>query len=253
MSTDPRIDASKPWANHFPMQSSSRTPFNQRRPSVVLRLLFLFISTLLHPQSTYCADDEQTSKAANPPPPVTSKSIEEDPATIVDGRVIDRDGKPIAGAPVVILKENRVEEQCEHEWFAETTSGEDGSFHFAVPKRTQKKSLNSAFYSRRPIFARLSALAPGYGACVETIALKGKRTDATLRLEAELPAVGGFIFDEHHKPIVGTTVNLISFTHDNKPCEFFYPAIKTAAWPQPVKTDEQGRFVFRNIGRDIVS
>jgi RNA polymerase sigma factor (sigma-70 family) len=139
------------------------------------------------PTTTIAGQQAEKSKPEKQETKETSVAKAKPEQTIkVSGRVVDPDGKPVAGAKFAIIADE-VEERI-----AEVKSGADGKFTFAMsyPKEV-----------RNP--RQVVASAPGFG--VDWIS--EPREDAVFKLVPDLPIMGRVI-DLQGKPVRGASVAL---------------------------------------------
>lgn len=189
--------------------------------------------------------------ADTPPQPVTSPEepaspVVEEQLTSFSGKVVDENGKPIAGAKVYIWAE----------WSAgpETVTDAEGGFRLQVaPDRLTEN-------------AHLVARAEGCGPDWQALK-KGENQDAiTLHLPADDLPINGRILDLEGNPIAGAKVRVINI---QKPAEgdltpwlekqkrgstIGLPRLPIAA-PQgnASLTDEEGRIHLTGVGRERIA
>ena len=72
-----------------------------------------------------------------------------------------------------------------------------------------------------------------------------------IQLCKEQSPIGGRILDEKGKPAAGVSVHLRDINMGESNRFPNNPGVDIQAWPATVTTDEQGRFAFHNIGRDV--
>ena len=179
-----------------------------------------------------------------------SITVGNDKSTIT-GRCVDEKGEPISGAYVAAIGRNwAVPEEELAEVFAETTTDNDGNFQFKLTDVLQK------CYSMNMIIAR----AEGMGMAVESFDPQVDSEGHLLTLAKE-KLIRGRLIDKQDKPVAGVRLrydslytlvsgvgpkgveifNYSSTAHGvSLPCQFQNPP---KAWPEPIVTDQQGRFV----------
>jgi RNA polymerase sigma factor (sigma-70 family) len=185
----------------------------------------------------------QDKKGAAAPQPAAPKGGEKE-AIEVSGRVLDPDGKPVAGAR---LHQGRAQR---------TASDAQGRFRFlAAP---------AAF----PM--TVAAAADGFGLGWVEVARPQAAAGLTLQLVKDVP-IAGRIIDPQGRPVVGATVRLVCLAatpeEDLSPWlkdvgrrkanslfdgEHFKKALlgRVPGLPQTVTTDEAGRFHLAGLGRE---
>jgi protocatechuate 3,4-dioxygenase beta subunit len=184
------------------------------------------------------------AKASQVKSDAMSKNSINDSMSVVEGRVVDTAGKPIAGANVAVRAvRNTIWKKQPKEIFGQTTTDKSGNFRMSVP------AIHAAEYQTPDIVA----MADGYGVNEAILKRDAPYQKVIVKLEAEGPPVIGRLVDPDGKPAAGVEVELKNFyTLLNDPNAKNYPGgVKTAAWPATAKSDDQGRFSFHGIGRDV--
>jgi RNA polymerase sigma factor (sigma-70 family) len=173
----------------------------------------------------------------------------------VQGQVVNQEGKPVAGARVLLP---RVGENGKGADPVRTASGEDGRFRFT----TRRGDLQG--------YGSLAAAADGYGlAWVATSAVG--TGDVTLKLVPDLP-IQGRIRDLEGRPLAG--ISVVPYGVKTTPADDLTPVLANwnpdsnsvsrqmtkelfqsdRGWFLPsTKTDAEGRFTLRGVGRDRVA
>ncbi len=169
--------------------------------------------------------------------------------SVVEGRVVDAAGKPIAGAQVTIGAHRMGKTFSErvgktlYELLAQTTAGRDESFRLSMPRTHNDYGC---------LFITAAALAPGYGVDAQTIQTDVPHQEIELVLEVEHP-ISAKLLDPRGEPAVGVEVKLQAVNNwgsmETLPKFLSWDYVGSQLWPKPVKTDEQGLFVFHGIGR----
>jgi RNA polymerase sigma factor (sigma-70 family) len=186
------------------------------------------------------ADPEPPAASKDPPAP----SKAEEKHVEVSGRVLGPDGKPFAGAKVLIANwEAKWEDQK-----VLATTGDDGHFRVRVPAAELERST-------------LVVAAADHGP--DRFQLANGTDGITLRLVKDDVPVTGRLLDLEGRPVAGATVRAVwADIVDLKPwlespkngdvrrTMGLGPAI--LAGPMSVKTDKDGRFRLTGFGRDRV-
>jgi hypothetical protein len=218
-------------------------------------------------------DVEETPAAA---PGVGAKADSPDVAGTfpVRGRVLDPDGKPVAGAEIFV-RPNTL-----HGWSPSdpipggqrgrvATTDAEGRFRFDLDKGASDLPWGDDPAWHR---AQITAAAPGFGpAWVEPRELL-KGEEAVLKLVRDDVPIRGRVVDPQGRPIAGVTVQLqrvagfrdgadldavlASGEVDGAASAWWYAAFDGANWPGgrlTWTTDAEGRFEIQGIGRDRVA
>ena len=207
-------------------------------------------------------DDPKPARNAPAPVQKPQAAVEDKPKAAVSGamievhgRVVDPNGRPVAGAAVQTAY---VDREIKHP--PETTSGPDGRLFL----RLSPWRRNAALHDRGAMFPWVVASAPGFGpGWVSAVREPGAPDELTIRLVADGPPIEGHIVDLEGRPVVGARVKVecIWFSRDgdlatwltlardrvvNGPWQGLYqlPATITAT------TGPDGRFRLTGIGRD---
>jgi RNA polymerase sigma factor (sigma-70 family) len=151
------------------------------------------------------AAHQAATKAEPPAPketakPQAAKQTDEDAVTY-GGRVLDPDGKPVAGAKLYMRGgyPNKAEAYSREELSPlDATTGPDGRFKFAVSK---------VKYAGTPTL--LTAMVANYGAGWVEIPADGRRDDLTLQLVQDDVPITGQVVDLEGKPVAGATLRLV--------------------------------------------
>jgi RNA polymerase sigma factor (sigma-70 family) len=151
----------------------------------------------------------------------------------VAGRVLDPDGRPVAGAELRLLGQARAK------------SGPDGRFRFAFD-RAEANASHLGWRSEPWRFVPVVAAAKGYGPDWQTPAALDKG-ELTLRLVKDDVPVKGRVRDLQGRPVVGASVGVASVQAKGDRHLFEHA---WAGLPANVTTDQDGRFVLTGIGRD---
>jgi RNA polymerase sigma factor (sigma-70 family) len=221
------------------------------------------------------AKDKSQAKAANaqttaePAKPDPEKKDDAKGSFTYGGRVLDPDGKPVAGAKLYLLYYTPKSLPVP----VRATSNEEGRFRFTVAKTDFDTSDGREPWQA----AMVIALADGYGLGVRPMELDKKwdPADQTLYLTKDDQPVSGRILDLQGKPIAGINVtvaglhwprkgDLAPLLKEMKERKVFYPPLREqtfgleGAWmanslgklfPTAV-TEADGRFTIKGLGRE---
>ncbi len=156
---------------------------------------------------------------------------------VVTGRVLDPDGKPVAGARVAIVAMPRPQPQTRDQMepdrnqvLGSARADALGNFRIDLPRRAADRS-----------FFRLIVGGTGW-------ALGGKDFDSGLPSEGQTINLQperifrGRLIDLQGQPISGVSVRV--YRYNTLPYE---TAGESPPWPSPVTTDDQGRFALRGM------
>jgi len=194
-------------------------------------------------------------QAAEPPPavgapkaPPAAPRAKAD-AVEVAGRVLGPDGKPFAGARL-LLWTNAVKKH--DDLSTKATTGADGRFRFAVTPADVRND------------AKVVATAKGHGPDFVKLPPEGRPAELTLRLVEDDVPITGRVLDLEGRPVVGASVNiawmeqvdLTGWLADRKKGDVSGTgSIGTVALdgPASVKTGKDGRFRLTGVGRDRVA
>jgi RNA polymerase sigma factor (sigma-70 family) len=180
------------------------------------------------------------------------------------GRVLDPDGKPFAGAAVYLVSYDLKHSENPP---IRATSDADGRFRFDVPKSDFDTSLEDRLWSYGTILARAPGLAFGLANADAT------SKELTLRLAPDDVPISGRIIDLQGRPVAGATVTVLSvratssgrlddylkvLQERNEVFNLGYPFQSMDDQPEPpvippARTDADGRFRIAGIGRDRVA
>jgi RNA polymerase sigma factor (sigma-70 family) len=205
--------------------------------------------------------EPQPPAATDKPRPGPDKPAETAQETFTyAGRVLDPDGKPLAGAKIYIsgLRPGVIE-------FRErTSSGPDGKFRFTV-RRDEFGDKGVVPPGRSPPerFVFIGATADGCGAACESGGIKSEeREDLTLWLPAE-EVVHGRIIDLEGKPVAGVSVHAYirgsRADKNHKPLPYDAPSeagqyngnvLPYEENRNDAVSDKDGKFILRGLGRD---
>jgi beta-lactamase regulating signal transducer with metallopeptidase domain/protocatechuate 3,4-dioxygenase beta subunit len=191
------------------------------------------------------ADGSNEPPATTEQPPTT-----EEPETMVIGQVLDPSGKPVPQAQVAVIARSRRPARGgdlqgdDAKPLAETKTDDKGRFRVHVPP------ISSASFVHADVVAAKS----GYGVGWEPLALGAEKHDVVVRLTEEQP-VRGRVVDDQNRPAAGARIyvtwlgrtSLDTGVHEGVAPRFSEEQFP--AWPEPVTTDDQGRFAIRGVNR----
>jgi len=173
----------------------------------------------------------------------------------VTGRVLDPDGKPLAGAKVSLW--------CHfgflafgRDWHPQTdrplkakvkaTSDSGGSFHFTIAKSEIYENPMNLW---KESWVQVEATAEGYGPAWCRIECTGDQGGVKLRLARDDVPIKGRVVDPQGRPVAGARVQVERLTAGAN----IYGSLWRTAWAgwlDNLTTDKDGRFVLTGIGRD---
>lgn len=183
--------------------------------------------------------------------PVPGPALEEKGDTVtVRGRVLDPDGKPLAGADVCLGWYRGYP----LEWWPWTVeplrparggkSGPDGRFCFTLTKKQLYATMRTVTANPwREI--QVVAASKGYGPAWRYVTAKEPK-ELTLRLVRDSAPIRGRVVDLQGRPVAGVRVWLSHLTVGGN----YLTVNAGAGFPAPVQTDKAGRFVIGGFGRD---
>jgi RNA polymerase sigma factor (sigma-70 family) len=198
--------------------------------------------------------DEPKGAHSDPGPQVAAKPDVVPPAPnqmLVIGRVLDPDGKTLAGAQIYIVGRPRAPRVATApepgRWVLVGRGASDGEGRIRlVAARTQ---------STRFDLVHALAAAPGFGLGWVQLNPDAEEPKIDIRLQPE-QVIRGRAFDINGQPAAGVeiVVGRVGRFTETGPFEGIdlgqtTPPDGLLAWPRPVKTDEQGRFSIAGIAR----
>jgi RNA polymerase sigma factor (sigma-70 family) len=193
---------------------------------------------------------QASAQTVPPAKPVDSQrelsTADQQEETAIAGRVLDPDGKAVAGAEVRVLaypKGSLVDRLDATEKRFSVQVGKangDGQFRLNVTHPPG---------DHVPVFA--VATAPGFGFGWQHLNSEGQQPPVLIHLHPER-ILRGRVLDVQGQPVAGAKVQVtrVVFTREG---DFFSSpgADKELDWPKPVTADAEGRFVVRGVGRDV--
>jgi RNA polymerase sigma factor (sigma-70 family) len=207
-----------------------------------------------------------------PAAPAPAKADEAPPESVTyAGRVLDPDGKPVAGAKLFAVyytpKVLPVPERG--------TTDKDGRFEFTIPTKEFDRSASPRPWDETIVYA----VAPGFGLNLMTFDMRiPDRTDLTLKLAKDDAPITGRIIDLQGKPVAGAAVavhelwwpstggDLTNFVAAVKEKKELVPTMIQQRFAQtgirmgrdvgrilpPAVTDADGKFKLTSVGRERV-
>ena len=165
----------------------------------------------------------------------------------ISGRIVHPDGKPAAGAHVAaigmkIQPDRGGDLTPGGEVLAEATTDDDGCYRLSLIGVSSKTHRH----------ANLTARADDGGLAWQRLDLDAAEVDASFELPHEEP-IRGRLIDVQGQPAAGVRVSIRSVSVTSKTgihnagVGFRSMDDPPQAWPQPLTTDEQGRFVIRGV------
>jgi RNA polymerase sigma factor (sigma-70 family) len=245
---------------------------NVRNAAAVLLAAGLLIAVAGGPAREGLAARQPPPEAGSPAPqPTPTKEAATSPASgdaesvTYAGRVLDPDGRPVAGAKVYLKSGYKKGEQYSREELPPLgTTGADGRFRLTAP-RAQLGAQETV----------VTALATNYGAGWVQIPADGPTDDLTLHLVKDDVPITGQVVDLEGKPVAGATLRLVAIRaapgddlapwvaavkarkglryelpYPYQMLELEYLPRSTAAVSGNAVTDSEGRFRLTGIGRN---
>jgi protocatechuate 3,4-dioxygenase beta subunit len=167
----------------------------------------------------------------------------------IGGRVLDRDGKPVAGATVAVVARARRQYRSDDrsadriELLADGKTDAEGRFVVRAPRTSSARFWEVYAVAR----------AKGYALAWARMGPDAARPEVVLRLPPE-QAVRGRLVDLQGLPAAGVKVS-VAWVGRERNGEFDGVSLadvpkRLGLWPEPVTTDDQGRFVLHGLNRD---
>ena len=211
-------------------------------------------------------------RAAPIPRPDAQTDLLDETGTLpIRGRVLDPDGRPVAGAAIHVWRHysedgwNLADPVTHGQRGRVAVGGPDGQFHFELDR-----SPSDFPYSDYPVWhdAKIAAVAPGFGPAWIAAGSLLKGGEATLQLVRDDVPIRGRVVDPQGRPVAGVTVraywifavnagidpgSLIAAGEfqDNKATSYYRDPTwlgRQGTWT----TDADGRFEVRGVGRDRI-
>jgi RNA polymerase sigma factor (sigma-70 family) len=185
--------------------------------------------------------------AAGPPIVAASEPAEDGlHQLVVRGRVVDGDGKPVAGADVAMLAD-------------EDRAAGHRDFHALTRRRVVAVAKADAegrfqFLTPRPVVRMREdryCIARGEGQAVNWQRLQTLLPVPPVELKLEKgQTLHGRIVDANGKPAAGVTLRFGGFRRASDPLPVVSEDIAAPAWPAPIVTDDEGKFALKGILRN---
>jgi RNA polymerase sigma factor (sigma-70 family) len=216
-----------------------------------------------------------------PDPPEGTRPAAAEPQVVVTGRVLDAQGRPVAGAEVGVLAQSPYPYKVTFHWHsygpaappfpagASPHSNKDQPLNFnRLPEHLLARAKTDGEGRYRLTFGRAAlkeqasspprltvvGAGPGHALGWEGVEAKGDRVEADLRLPAEEP-VRGRLFDLQGQPAAGVQVHIVRVARvaDGRlsGVQFIEQVGALPFWPAPATTDDQGRFTLRGLNRQL--
>ncbi len=198
----------------------------------------------LHRSPTVQATETAREESPQAQPAPVSARPEEKKEIAVTGRVVDENGKPIAGAEVAVVVQEVLRFSSwernaldKTELKARTTSDADGRFRLTTPQLPP--------VTRRGV--RVLARAPGHALAWAPVDPDAREAKVELRLAPEGP-IAGKVVDLAGGPVAGLKIHASRLTRKKGDGSDTLPLPADAV---TATTDERGRFAFPSIGRGL--
>jgi hypothetical protein len=171
----------------------------------------------------------------------------------VNGRVLDPNGKPVKGAVVELVARPRApwvgasDETEKYNLLGQAESSADGQYRIEAPR-----TASIRFFEVMAL-----AVAPGFGLGWAALNPDAEQPTADLKLQHEQAARVRLV-DVTGMPARGVEVHVLSIGRMNNQGSYEgvslwpNPHKGSRAWPQPIKTDDQGKFSVPGIGRGVL-
>jgi RNA polymerase sigma factor (sigma-70 family) len=181
-----------------------------------------------------------------PPEPEVAQPVPAagEKAMVVTGRVLGSDGKPVSGAPVLVLGASNAPLRAVNRdrVLAKGATDAEGNFRLPAPR------TSSAQYRGVYVVATADKHAPAW----HRFNPDAERPEADLRLPPEQIVRGSFV-DLQGLPAAGVKVAVSAVGRDVNGQPDVVPVAslpKRRPWPQSVTTDDKGQFEIRGCNRD---
>jgi protocatechuate 3,4-dioxygenase beta subunit/5-hydroxyisourate hydrolase-like protein (transthyretin family) len=184
------------------------------------------------------------------------------------GRVLDPDGKPIAGARVYVPTRIYHDEERPASTPPQlrATTGPEGRFDFAIPEAEFDKTWGNEPWKASTVIAQADGFGPGLASWTAD--------EMTLRLPADDTPIEGRLLDIQGRPVAGATVSVVGLLWNvegdltpfldalQKEQEAYPVQYRMLKWWNDdslshllpaVKSGDDGRFVIKGIGRERVA
>jgi RNA polymerase sigma factor (sigma-70 family) len=255
--------------------------------SVLILAMAMMGSHLIPAGSVRAGDKGTTAPAPKPAPPAraqvaapakTPKPKQSDEETVaVRGRVLDPDGKPLAGAKLYsYVAYTRDSDFPEKSIPPQTTSDKNGRFELQISAGNFLPAPTQIVYGKTTV----AALADGFGPAWVSFSTAAEGKDLTLKLVKDDVPIEGRILDLEGKPVGGVAVSVVGIevypgddlTHweaamaESKSFPDFFQAIEPRLKSLPdslellrwgklltATSDATGKFRLTGIGRERIA
>jgi RNA polymerase sigma factor (sigma-70 family) len=213
------------------------------------------------------AAQEPAPTAAGPSQAPAARAGDAEASAVFRGRVLDPDGKPLAGARLHLLGSVWNRPTPVH---VQATSAADGAFRLPVAAADARRLADEASWSTTAVVAT----ADGYGPAVNLNSGFAPASDLTLQLVRDDVPVRGRLLDLQGQPLAGVTVRVegLSVPNDNDLTPWltalqankddgyavagrYLVDVRLAEAPgiyPAVVTDAAGHFQIKGVGRERV-
>jgi RNA polymerase sigma factor (sigma-70 family) len=213
---------------------------------------YLSINAFAHPREAEPPGEPDVQTARTEPRPPDSNRPPQGRMTVV-GRVLDPEGRPMAGVPVDVVGQPRLPwvptrpERVDRVLIGQGETDADGRVRLDAVRTTSTR-----FFGVDAV-----AAAPGFGLGWAQLNPDAEQPAAEIRLQPE-QAIRGKLVDIQGRPAAGVTIAVHAAIRDNMYITFDGIILgdcespeKLRSWPRPVTTDAQGRFTINGIGRGL--
>jgi RNA polymerase sigma factor (sigma-70 family) len=217
-----------------------------------LATALLLVASLMTGAGWWASRGPEVQAVASPPPAAKqgvdrpradSPPKQKVPAVEVGGRVLDPDGKPLAGARLYWYSTVLRRESFREAHDPKRTSAADGRFRFPIPQSEIDNLEQDTCWDQMTVVA----VAPGYGPGWVEFSRSDEAAGLTVRLVKDDVPINARILDLEGRPIPGVTIRATAIKDaqsGNLDLDVL-PALQ-----KETTTDAQGRFRLTGMGRD---
>ncbi len=237
--------------------------FTRRVMLLVVALAFLGAAGAAYAMRSPTLQQEPKSARAKPEPRLAAKpeNTQQQPVSgrmFIVGRVLDPEGKPVAGATVMAYARIPLPGHADGRRTIDPVSighaQSDGAGKFRLDAARTSSSRNDDF--------GVVAFAPGFGAGWVALDADAEQPSADISVRRE-QLIDVRLFDLQGRPAQGVTVSVrairkilernpvASLERLEGPAFWTNYASDLPGWPKPMITDAEGRFSLRGIGREV--